>query len=107
MFCTCYLTVHYYLDNKRTQKFKTIQCKFWGTVKLGFKEWLHTEQLCNSEPFPVTNKPVNLINSEQIGISEQFFDDQKVPYYQVWLYYRSILNINLSYSVFIFWVNYM
>ena len=33
----------------------------------------------NSEPFPRTKKPVYLINSEQIGISEQFFDDQKVP----------------------------
>ena len=32
------------------------------TVKLGFKERL---------------------NSEQIGISEQFCDDQKVPYYQI------------------------
>ena len=29
---------------------------------------------------------VHLMNSEQIGISEQFCDDQKVPYYQVWLY---------------------
>ena len=25
--------------------------------------------------------------SEQIGNSEQLCDDQKVPYYQVWLYY--------------------
>jgi hypothetical protein len=28
------------------------------------------EQIGNSEPFPVTNLPVYLINSEQIGISE-------------------------------------
>ena len=28
-----------------------------STVKLGFKEWLDKEQLCNSEPFPVTNMP--------------------------------------------------
>ena len=49
------------------------------TVKLGFKERLNKEQLGNSEPFPVTNLPVYLINSEQIGISEQFCDDQKVP----------------------------
>jgi hypothetical protein len=27
----------------------------------------------------VTNLPVYFINSEQIGISEQFYDDQKVP----------------------------
>ena len=52
-----------------------------GTVKLGFKE-----QLGNSEPFPMTNMPAHLINSEQIGFSEQFCDNQKVPYYQVWLY---------------------
>ena len=49
------------------------------TGKLDFKEWLNKEQLGNSEPFPVTNLSVYLINSEQIGISEQFCDDQKVP----------------------------
>ena len=49
------------------------------TVKLGFKELLNKEQLVNSEPFPVTNMPVHLINSEQIGFSEQLCDDQKVP----------------------------
>ena len=54
-----------------------------STVKLGFKERLNKEQLGNSEPFPVTNLPVYLINREQIGISEQFCDDQKVPYCQV------------------------
>ena len=53
------------------------------TVKLGFKELLNKEQLGNSEPFPVNNLPVYLINSEQIGISEQFCDDQKVLYCQV------------------------
>ena len=50
-----------------------------STVKLGFKELLNKEQIGNSEPFPVTNLPVYLIDSEQIGISEQFCDDQKVP----------------------------
>ena len=54
-----------------------------STVKLGFKERLNKEQLGNSEPFPVTNLPVYLIKSEQISISEQFSDDQKVPYNQV------------------------
>ena len=38
------------------------------TVKLGFKELLNKEQIGNSEPFPVTNLPVYLINSEQIVI---------------------------------------
>ena len=31
--------------------------------------------------------PVHFINSEQIGSSEQLCDNQKVPYYQVWLYH--------------------
>ena len=53
--------------------------QFNGTVKLGIKELLNKEQIGNSEPFPVTNLPVYLINSEQIGISEQLWDDQKVP----------------------------
>ena len=57
---------------------------FNSTVKLGNKERLNTAQLGNSEPFLVTNMPVYLINSEQIGISEQFCDDQKVPYYASW-----------------------
>ena len=48
-------------------------------VKLGFKEWLNKEQLGKSEPFPLTNLLVYLKNSEQIGISDQFCDDQKVP----------------------------
>ena len=47
------------------------------TVKVGFKERLDKEQLDNSEPFPATN---NLINSEQIGFSEQLCNSQKVPY---------------------------
>ena len=38
------------------------------TVKLGFKEQLNKKQIGNSEPFPVTNLQVYLINSEQIGI---------------------------------------
>ena len=54
-----------------------------STVKLGFKERLNKEQLGNSEPFPVTNFPVYLINSEQICISEQFCDDQKVYFCQI------------------------
>ena len=62
-------------------KFQALQLQ--NTVKLGFKERLNKEQLGNSEPFPVTNMPFHLINSEQIGRSEQFCDDQKVPYYQV------------------------
>jgi hypothetical protein len=44
----------------------------WIGLELGFKELLNKEQIGNSEPFPVTNLPVYLINSEQIGISEQF-----------------------------------
>ena len=49
------------------------------TVKLGNKE-----QLGNNGSFSVTNIPVYLIDSdsEQIGISEQFCDGQKVSYYQ-------------------------
>ena len=46
-----------------------------NTVKLGFKELLNKEQITNSEPFSVTNLLAYLINSEQIGISEQFCDD--------------------------------
>ena len=41
--------------------------KNYTTVKLGFKERLNEEQLGNSEPFSVTNMPVHLTNSEQIG----------------------------------------
>ena len=48
---------------------------FPSTVKLGFKELLNKEQITNSEPFSVTNLLAYLINSEQIGISEQFCDD--------------------------------
>ena len=50
-----------------------------STVKLGFKERLNKEQIGNSEPFPVTNLLVYLINREQIGISGKFCDGQKVP----------------------------
>ena len=57
-----------------------------STVKLGDKERLDSEQPGNSEPFPVTNMPVYIINSEQPGVSEQICDDEKVPYYQVRLY---------------------
>ena len=55
-------------------------------MELGFKERLNKEQIGNSEPFPVTNLLVYLIDSEQIGISEQFWDGQKSSlfcYYQV------------------------
>ena len=41
------------------------------------------EQIGNREPFPVTNLPVYLMNSEQIGNSEQFYDDQKVDKEQI------------------------
>ena len=51
-----------------------------STVKLGFKERLNEEQLGKSEPFPLTNMPVHLINSEQIVISEQLCNDYNVPY---------------------------
>ena len=73
------------------QKMEFLKSIFACTVKLGFKELLNKEQLGNSEPFSVTNMPVYLINSEQIGISEQFCDGQKVPYYQVQLYYSHFL----------------
>ena len=53
------------------------------TVKLGLMERLSNQQLGNIEPFPVTNIRVHLINSEQIGNSNQLCDDRKVPYYQV------------------------
>ena len=52
---------------------------FACTVKLGFNELLNKDQIGNSEPFPVTNLPVYLINNDQIGINEQFCDGQKVP----------------------------
>ena len=60
-----------------------------STVKLGFKKLLDKVQLGNSEPFPVINMPVHLMNSEkidfseQIVFSEQLCYEQKVPYYQV------------------------
>ena len=57
-----------------------------NTVKLGDKKRFDKEQIGFKEPFFVTNIPVYLINSEQIGISEKFCDDQKVSYYQVRLY---------------------
>ena len=63
--------------------FRNLIVIFHDTVKLGLNERLNKEQLGNSEPFPVTTSPVHLRNSEQIGISEQFCDDQKVPYCQV------------------------
>ena len=52
-------------------------------VKLGVKERLKWGKNGHSEPFAMINLLVYLINSEQIGISEQFCDDQKVPYYPV------------------------
>ena len=53
--------------------------EFWNIrsiismIKLGIKErlkLLNKKQLGNSKPFPVTNMPVYIMNSEQIGISE-------------------------------------
>ena len=44
------------------------------------------EPLSNIEPFPMTIMPVHLINSKQIGFSEQLCNEQKVPCFQVWLY---------------------
>jgi hypothetical protein len=44
---------------------------------------LDNEHFGNSELFPVTNMPIHLISSEQIGFSEQLCNDQKVLYYQV------------------------
>ena len=67
---------------------KKINRTFWK------KTPLNKEQIGNSESFPVTNLPVYLINSEHIGISEQFCDDQNVPYYQVWLYHFFVLLLN-------------
>ena len=40
------------------------------TIKLGFKERLKQGQVGNSEPFPVTNLLVYLMNSEQNGIMQ-------------------------------------
>ena len=40
--------------------------------------------IVNHFPWPICQ--FTLTNSEQIGFSEQLCDDQKVPYYQVWLY---------------------
>ena len=56
-----------------------LNCSKHSTVKLGFKELLNKEQIGISEPFLVTNLPVYLINSEQISISDQLCKDQKVP----------------------------
>ena len=59
--------------------------KRYSQTWIGDKEWLDGEHPGNSEPFPATNLPVDFINSEQPGASEQFCKDQKVPYHQVWL----------------------
>ena len=77
------------LTNINIDSYKAKLLLFHGTVKLGFKERLDKEQIGNSEPFPITNLLVYLINSEQIGISDQFFDDQKVPYYYNLYLWRS------------------
>ena len=57
---------------------QTVSC----TVKLGYKDWLDSEQPGNSKPFPLTNLPVYFIKSEKPGVSEQFCNDQKVTYHQ-------------------------
>ena len=49
----------------------------------GDKEWLDSEQLGNSEPFPMTHLPVYFINIELPGVSEQFFDDLIKFFYYV------------------------
>ena len=56
------------LKNYDKHIFRYLIVIFHVTVKLGFKERLNKEQLGNSEPFLVTNMPVNLTNNEQIGI---------------------------------------
>ena len=71
------------LKNYAKHIFRYLIVIFHVTVKLGFKERLNKEQLGNSKPFPVTNMPVRLKKSEQIGFGEQFCDGQKVPYYHV------------------------
>ena len=43
---------------------------------------LDSKQPGNSEPSPMTNLPVYFINSELLGVSEQFCDDQKVLNHQ-------------------------
>ena len=74
-----------FLFSRRTEPFQSITLfnRNTYTVKLGNKELFDKEQIGIKEPFPVTALPVYLINSEQIRISEQFFDEQKVPYCQV------------------------
>ena len=68
-------------DSQLMQLYIDISQNHNTTVKICNKERLDSEQLGNSEAFPLNNMPVYLINSEQ------FFDDQKIPYYQVRLYY--------------------
>ena len=73
-------------NNVMKQKLDEI---FWQQItKLQMQyKWVNKEQLGHSEPFPRTNMPVYLINSEQISIIEVLFDDQKKSYSQVWLYF--------------------
>jgi E3 ubiquitin-protein ligase HUWE1 len=58
-----------------------------NTVKHGFKELLNKEQIGNSEPFPLTNMPVYLINSN-LTLVNNFVMTKKIlrPYHQVRLY---------------------
>ena len=65
--------------NRVLHDFMTVLFLKKNTVRLGFKEQLNKEQLDKSKLFLVTNMPVHFINGEQIGFSEQFWDDQKVP----------------------------
>ena len=55
------------------------------TVKLEFKEWLDKEQLDNSEPFPVTNMPVHLINSEVLCLVLLWVQNDFGPSKLFWL----------------------
>ena len=82
MFSTCYFKCTITLKINARRNSKQSRVKF-EVVKLGFKEWLNKEQFCNSEPFPMTNMLVHLINIEQIGFNEELWNNQNVPYYQV------------------------
>ena len=73
-------------NHRRSAAFFLFLFLHGSTVKLGDKGRLDREKLGNSEPFPVTNLPAYLMNSEQPSFREQFCDDQKVPYHQVRMY---------------------
>ena len=70
---------HPFFTYEKLKSVRNISTYHGTTVTLGFMDLLSKGQIGNSEPSTVTNLPVYLINSEQIGISEQLCDDQKVP----------------------------